>query len=1704
MASKDFVAIPGLKPGLELYDVYETYPKIYIVASDMSRETFRVLKIDRLVEDELSLTEDSTEYTRVQANMLLDMLRGAFRNDDKKNASGGFRRIVQGYGILGFIRFTKGYNMVVITKRRKVAVLGPHIIYEIADTEFLPLNPAKPSRFKVDDEARYKELFMLFDTKKDFYFSYTYDLSHTLQFNCQRRALQKTQPAELAQYDDMFVYNSYLLRPLQAELSDCNSPWVLPCIHGSLSQITLDAGVKIRLILIARRSRYFAGTRYLKRGISEEGHVANHIETEQIVYDASSLALCGTLGYFSSFVQLRGSIPIYWYQSTEEQRVHKIRPPIKLGRSDPGYAATKLHFSHLMCSYGTPIIAVDLLKQKEKVARESILGAEYSHVVDAINKEIPKRHAIGYIAWDFRHASRLRDKVANEMTSIAEESLLKTGFFTTGPTSEQRGIVRTNCVDCLDRTNLAQFFVGKCALGQQLQYLGVANKDFPIVDQLKVTGAIFDQYIIMGDRIALQYGGSRAVSAGVLDRWDLLTSLARYYRNHFVDMEKQKSMNIFLGNYTPTVAMSSSTHDTPTGEAKTPIHVRSSASAADLHIHAPPPAHSDDPDTPYPCKALHEAHVAPFVEHPGDAIIVGRQYAFLRPMKFLLPRSSKAEASAKSVASPAVGFNAGGGATGAFMGYSYPSRDGKARNGSFSFAPGDNINNLSDSFARHSRVAPALPGGNEDTASVGSGQVPGGQWSEKRVIDLWDIENDYYLHLQDGAGVGTFIYPPCQLTKKWWEVPLVIFAARLVTAKIPFTTMLTEGFHTGANPLLWLQGPGWALTPAAAAAPARGMSAGTITKPLTMCASYGSLNSSNPSGESARQLGNTINSVRHQSALPRNPSISPDFTVASLRRQRQGASSVALNMLHTDSQAVLRRISTSNLNLSRANHIVRSGDAGIALRHPLDAPLLPPEDEIRVTDEANEQADVVLTALRSRFEGKFTQSTPYSWPLPTITNEEDQSWKAVTGMCNLDNAEDVHSDSYKLYEEYCEAADCFEQNALWDLAGRPWKKFMAACRRSRYNLARDFDKQQDAWMVSWSVKRLLASDKTLNAKRLVEVDVETSALQEYAPKSLAQYERFVSQITDDELTKEKYEEYVQRPLNVQQDLSAIEADALQNNGVYFTDSDSGPVVQELNCLFGPFLDYPEPDQQIEEALRKLVEKLHEGLCIAPRIRFVKGAQNAGGKLKNTQTGGDASQSRAEVFQNTFLARQAIDFILKNVSHLDLSAKTILFCHNPKQQVIRLLDYLMKGGIFNVATPSDSRSFVESFTIYRFLADEALHVLNAENSVTPTYSVNVDPVELSQGLLRNALQVYRRFLALGEHESLHNFIQTPVFRHFAGKTNDLQAVNLSVLKSDESRIAFWANVHNTLEIHAQLTIGCAFTMHHRVYLATSAYLVGGFVVSLDEIQHGILRGNRRAPIPGCSPLTHRVFRPFMQNDPRRKLAVREPDNRVHFVVLQLTSYDLPNFVDESLAGVDRAFTESMALPSTLPQPQSTTRGADDSPVASDSSPTSMLMKAARGLQSKPAAPSTPQTRQQLDMPDLLEDDEEASSGDESLEEQRYRPIPFWQQMRHASKKTVQKPPINVVLEVETLDAQLKDITAKTLQWGVQVVADPEFRQLSLPSLFFDYSEDFGILPHEKVRHAFVLLSGSAKRKLARFCQSNYTLKCLPRQNADWRA
>ena len=141
------------------------------------------------------------------------------------------------------------------------------------------------------------------------------------------------------------------------------SPWVLPIIHGFIQQSRISLhGRSISITLIARRSRHFAGARFLKRGVNDRGCVANEVETEQIVCDestATTVSASSSNTMCSSFVQHRGSIPLYWSQEVSNM---SPKPPIQINFNDPFYTAAARQFNSLFKRYGAPVIVLNLVK----------------------------------------------------------------------------------------------------------------------------------------------------------------------------------------------------------------------------------------------------------------------------------------------------------------------------------------------------------------------------------------------------------------------------------------------------------------------------------------------------------------------------------------------------------------------------------------------------------------------------------------------------------------------------------------------------------------------------------------------------------------------------------------------------------------------------------------------------------------------------------------------------------------------------------------------------------------------------------------------------------------------------------------------------------------------------------------------------------------------------------------------------------------------------------------------------------------------------------------------------------------------------------------------------------------------------------------------------------------------------------------------
>jgi hypothetical protein len=116
-----------------------------------------------------------------------------------------------------------------------------------------------------------------------------------------------------------------------------------------------------------------------------------------------------------------------------------------------------------------------------------------------------------------------------------------------------------------------------------------------------------------------------------------------------------------------------------------------------------------------------------------------------------------------------------------------------------------------------------------------------------------------------------------------------------------------------------------------------------------------------------------------------------------------------------------------------------------------------------------------------------------------------------------------------------------------------------------------------------------------------------------------------------------------------------------------------------------------------------------------------------------------------------------------------------------------------------------------------------------------------------------------------------------FERYKDLTRRLRSFDLRTLQDRKQKLAFWINIYNTAVIHGVIELGLensvkeAFGFFNRVI-----YEIGGFRFSLNEMEHGILRGNQRHP--------YGLLKPFRRKDPRREFIVLPYDPRIHFALV----------------------------------------------------------------------------------------------------------------------------------------------------------------------------------------------------------------------------
>jgi uncharacterized protein DUF547 len=151
-----------------------------------------------------------------------------------------------------------------------------------------------------------------------------------------------------------------------------------------------------------------------------------------------------------------------------------------------------------------------------------------------------------------------------------------------------------------------------------------------------------------------------------------------------------------------------------------------------------------------------------------------------------------------------------------------------------------------------------------------------------------------------------------------------------------------------------------------------------------------------------------------------------------------------------------------------------------------------------------------------------------------------------------------------------------------------------------------------------------------------------------------------------------------------------------------------------------------------------------------------------------------------------------------------------------------------------------------------------------------------PAAVAEGLQRGMLG------AIGSHTRPDGRLDyaalraSPAWTEAAGRAGALQSLSLGDLTGRPPRLAFWINVYNAMVFHGIVAMGIRRTVREmRGFFARVAYRVGGFTLTADDVEHGILRGNA----------AHGFLRrrPFGGRDPRLALAVHPVDPRIHFAI-----------------------------------------------------------------------------------------------------------------------------------------------------------------------------------------------------------------------------
>eukprot|EP00164_Ancoracysta_twista_P005228 GFYU01007154.1.p1 GENE.GFYU01007154.1~~GFYU01007154.1.p1 ORF type:complete len:491 (-),score=125.09 GFYU01007154.1:616-2088(-) len=230
------------------------------------------------------------------------------------------------------------------------------------------------------------------------------------------------------------------------------------------------------------------------------------------------------------------------------------------------------------------------------------------------------------------------------------------------------------------------------------------------------------------------------------------------------------------------------------------------------------------------------------------------------------------------------------------------------------------------------------------------------------------------------------------------------------------------------------------------------------------------------------------------------------------------------------------------------------------------------------------------------------------------------------------------------------------------------------------------------------------------------------------------------------------------------------------------------------------------------------------------------------------------------YRRCFAGRDAVKWLMSNT------------IHKTKEEAVSVGKKLMEYQFMHHVKYSEP--FDDGSQWYRFQVDAAAFVLNMHE----IHHGDVGSAsEVSERLRMMIAEIYGEFLAPdGSWVDYEAISKSTQFAGYKRACTELQRVDIGDMTRPQ-KVAFFINVYNALVIHAFVEVGPATSDLARMrWFNKISYTIGGLTFSLNDIENGILRGNRKAP--------YTLSRQFSVNDPRKHVILTDPEPRVHFALV----------------------------------------------------------------------------------------------------------------------------------------------------------------------------------------------------------------------------